>query len=62
MQGDSKPEPEIAWAIYEAVRTPIAQKLWDQDKCVTPPIPAALTGSPAGGAATPVVIMRIDAK
>lgn len=42
MQGDSKAEPAIAYAVYEAVKSPIAQKLWDQGQCVTPP--SVLTG------------------
>lgn len=32
-----EPDPTVVWAIYEAVRTPIARGLWDKGTCKPPP-------------------------
>ena len=56
-------EPTLLWAVYEAVQTPVAQKLWDEGACKLPQ-PAQLSeqaitaGLPAPA---PVRILTIDA-
>lgn len=60
MQGEAKAEPAIAYAVYEAVRTPMARRLWEQGKCLTPP--SVLAAPPAAGAGAPVVILRVDVR
>ena len=59
MEKGGSPEPELIYAVYEAVRSPVAQNAWDRGKCNVPP---GTTKSPSGGGATPVVILTIEAK
>lgn len=58
MLGGGRPEPTVVWAIHEAVRSSIAERLWEDGPCVAPP--TRLTSTPSGGAAAPVVIKRIE--
>lgn len=58
MEQAGKPEPAIVYAIYEAVRSPVAENLWNRSPCKTPPTAT----TPQGGAAAPVVILRIEAR
>ena len=50
-------DPTVDWAIYEAVRSPVAQKLWDEGACHPPPseTPVSATGTPS----RPVKILTI---
>jgi hypothetical protein len=58
MEKAGSPEPTIVFAIYEAVRSPIAEGLWNGNPCTTP----VAASTPVGGAAAPVVILRIEAR
>jgi hypothetical protein len=58
MEKGGQPEPTVVYAIYEAVRSPIAQNLWDRSPCTSPP--TAL--GPLGGGAPPVVILKVEVK
>lgn len=55
--------PTVVWAIYEAVRSPIARRLWEEGECRRPPpetigmIPKGAVGAPVP---RPVTIMTID--
>lgn len=64
MTGAQNGDPVIAWAIYEAVRTPMARRSWDSPACSLPPPDASVSAAPAppGSAAppTPVRIKTID--
>ncbi len=37
MEQAVNPEPTIVYAIYEAVRSPVAENLWNRSPCKTPP-------------------------
>jgi len=50
-------DPTVMWAIYEAVRTPVARRLWDNGPCKEPPA-AMLWSAPADR--RPVPILTID--
>lgn len=52
-------EPAIVYAVYEAVKSPIAKALWDQRSCRPPPA-AAPQPAPAGTAQEPIQILVID--
>jgi len=54
----SKPEPSLVYVIYEAVRSPIAEKLWNESPCKPPTISIA----PIGGSAPPIVLFTVEAK
>ena len=54
-------EPSIVLAIYEAVRSPIAESLWNDSPCKAP-TPTNATSSPTEASAVPVVILRIEAR
>ena len=58
MEKASKPEPTIVLAIYEAVRSPVAENLWNHPGCKTPPA----AGSPIGGGAAPIVLLKVEAR
>ena len=62
MVASSATDATAAWAIYEAVRTPIAKKAWDIGVCKPPPpLPAASpAGAPLGSPARPVVLRTIS--
>jgi hypothetical protein len=50
-----RPEPVLVWAIHEAVKSPIAEALWNKGECsaaVLPPVGQATTGA--------ITICRID--
>lgn len=61
MEKASRAEPDIVYAIYEAVRTPIARRLWDDGVCQPPP---AANAAPAPGATSnaPIRLLTIDLK
>lgn len=53
-----KAEPTIVYAVYEAVRSPIAEELWQRDDCKQPS-----SAPPAPGASAPpaaVLILTVD--
>ena len=58
MEKAGKPEPTIVYAIYSAVRSPVAENLWNRSTCITPPPPL----TPQGGGAARLVILRIEAR
>ena len=43
-------DPTVAWAIYEAVHSPVAEKLWKEGGCKTPPSRAPQSVIPDGRA------------
>lgn len=61
MEKAGTPEPSIVYAIYEAVRSPIAESLWNNSPCRRPMVENA-AGTPSGGSDAPVVIMRVDVR
>ena len=54
----SQSEPSLVYVIYEAVRSPIAEKLWNESPCKPP----AISGSPIGGSAPPIVLFTVEVK
>ena len=58
MVNDGKEDAAVAWAVYEAVRLPIARELWDHGACTRPPAKALVR--PGGQPAVPVVIRTYD--
>lgn len=60
MEKAGKPEPTVVFAVYEAVRSPIAENLWNRGACVSPVSLDAVAGPRA--AAAPVVLLRVEAK
>jgi len=54
MVADKREDPAVVWAIYEAVRLPVAQDLWEHGPCTLPPPKALL--APDGRPVVPVTI------
>jgi hypothetical protein len=54
MVNDNREDATVVWAIYEAVRLPVARDLWEHGRCLRPPTKALLT--PDGQPVVPVVI------
>ncbi len=59
MEKGGQPEPFVVYAVHEAVLTPIASRLWNEGKCVTPPL-ASSAATPVAPAPT-VRLLTIDA-
>lgn len=58
-------DPVIVWAIYEAVRSPMALRSWDNPTCSLPPGDSSVSAAPRlpdSPAAIPVTIKTIDFK
>ena len=53
-------EATVVWAIYEAVRSPVAEKLWDGGPCNKPPAGAPIPLTPEGKPKLAVKIMTIS--
>jgi len=53
-------ESTVVFAVYQAVRSPVAKKLWDQGTCLPPPSAAPPAG-PEGVAMQPIRVFVIDA-
>jgi hypothetical protein len=58
MVASQSEDAAVAWAIYEAVRLPIARELWDHGPCTQPPAKALLR--PDGQPAVRVTIRTYD--
>jgi hypothetical protein len=54
----SEPDASLVYVIYEAVRSPIAEKLWNESPCKPP----TFSSTPIGGAAPPIVLFTVEAK
>lgn len=59
MEKAGQPEPTVVFAVYEAVRSPIAENLWNRGACVSP---VSLESLAAPNAAPPVILLRVEAK
>ena len=60
-----KADPVIVWAIYQAVRTPLARHAWDSPDCSLPPADLSVSAAPqppGTPVTTPVRIKTIDFK
>jgi hypothetical protein len=56
-------DASIVYAIYEAVRSPIAKALWEGGECKTPPAAVLQpSGAPGAPVSAPVRILTIDFK
>ena len=60
MEKAGRPEPTVVWAIHQAVRSQIAERLWTEGRCEVPS--ASLSATPSSGTPAPVVILRIEAR
>ena len=62
MESASQPEPVIVYAVYQAVSSPIAERLWSSGVCKPPPSSPAPPppGVPLVPAPAPVRLLTID--
>jgi hypothetical protein len=58
MEKAGRPEPTVAYAIYEAVRSRIAENLWTKGSCITPERLQSLSRGSVG----PVILLKVDAQ
>ena len=54
----SESDASLVYVIYEAVRSPIAEKLWNESPCKPP----TFSSTPIGGGAAPIVLFTVEAK
>lgn len=65
MEKGGTSEPTVVWAIYEAVRTSIAERLWESGECKPPPPDTVMAPMAPGGpivapAPLPVKLITIE--
>lgn len=60
MEKANKSEPTIVYAVYEAVKSPVAEAVWNRDGCIEPSSAPPLPG--AAAPPTPVRILTVEVK
>jgi hypothetical protein len=58
MVASHREDPAVVWAIYEAVRLPVAREIWDHGPCTQPPAKALVR--PDGQPAMTVTLRTYD--